>query len=66
MPFSAYDSFKALDDNLYDILANIGQKYTINFSWKMLKDFCSITYIISCDCSLQYGAIVETVEGNRK
>lgn len=32
MPFSAYDSFKALDDNLYDILANIGQKYTINFS----------------------------------
>lgn len=32
MPFSAYDSFKALDDNLYDILANIGKKYTITFS----------------------------------
>jgi transposase len=32
MPFSAYDSFKALNDNLYDILANIGKKYTINFS----------------------------------
>ena len=45
MPFSAYDSFKALDDNLYDILANIGQKYTINFSWKMLKDLCSTTYL---------------------
>jgi transposase len=32
MPFSAYDSFKALDDNLYDILANVGKKYTIHFS----------------------------------
>jgi transposase len=32
MPFSAYDSFKALDDNLYDILANVGKKYTITFS----------------------------------
>lgn len=32
MPFSAYDSFKALDDSLYDILANAGKKYTINFS----------------------------------
>lgn len=32
MPFSAYTSFKTLKDALFEILANIGGKYTINFA----------------------------------
>lgn len=32
MPFSAYTSFKTLKDALFEILANIGGKYVINFS----------------------------------
>jgi transposase len=32
MPFSAYDSFNSLKENLFDILANAGDKYTIKFS----------------------------------
>lgn len=31
MPFSAYESFEKLKENLFDILANIGKKYTISF-----------------------------------
>lgn len=32
MPFSAYDSFQSLRENLFDILANIGKTYVINFA----------------------------------
>jgi transposase len=32
MPFSAYTSFQSLEDNLFDILANIGKTYVIHFS----------------------------------
>ena len=32
LPFSAYTSFHSLRENLFDILANIGQSYRINFS----------------------------------
>ena len=32
MPFSAYNSIKALSDALCDILANVGSKYLISFS----------------------------------
>lgn len=32
MPFSAYDSFASLRENLFEILANIGTKYVINFA----------------------------------
>jgi transposase len=32
MPFSAYQSFNALKQNLFDILANIGRAYSINFT----------------------------------
>jgi len=32
MPFSAYTSFDALKEALFEILANIGGKYTINFA----------------------------------
>lgn len=32
MPFSAYESFESLNNNLSEILANIGSKYTIQFS----------------------------------
>jgi transposase len=32
MPFSAYGSFLSLKQNLFDILANIGKTYTINFA----------------------------------
>ena len=31
MPFFAYESFLSLKQNLFDILANIGKTYTINF-----------------------------------
>ena len=31
MPFSAYQSFENLKDSLYEILSNIGSKYSINF-----------------------------------
>jgi transposase len=32
LPFSAYTSFQSLKDNLFDILANIGKTYVINFA----------------------------------
>ena len=32
MPFSAYTSFQSLQENLFDILANIGKTYTIKFA----------------------------------
>lgn len=32
MPFSAYDSFQSLRENLFEILANIGKTYVINFA----------------------------------
>ena len=32
LPFSSYDSFKSLETNLFEILANIGGKYHINFA----------------------------------
>jgi transposase len=32
MPFSAYESFQSLTENLFNILANIGKNYTIEFS----------------------------------
>ncbi|KJV06330.1 hypothetical protein VZ94_12075 [Methylocucumis oryzae] len=32
MPFSAYQSFQTLKDSLFEILANIGSSYTINFT----------------------------------
>jgi len=32
MPFSAYSSFQSLEDNLFDILANIGKSYFIEFA----------------------------------
>jgi hypothetical protein len=32
LPFSSYDSFKSLETNLFEILANIGSKYHINFA----------------------------------
>ena len=32
MPFSAYESFQNLKKCLFDILANIGKSYTIEFS----------------------------------
>jgi len=32
MPFSADDSFLSLKQNLFDILANIGKNYRIEFS----------------------------------
>lgn len=32
MPFSAYESFNSLKENLFDILANIGKTYSIKFT----------------------------------
>ena len=32
MPFSAYESFQTLKESLFDILANVGKSYTIEFS----------------------------------
>lgn len=32
MPFSAYTSFKALKEALFEILGHVGEKYTINFA----------------------------------
>ena len=32
MPFSAYESFQSLKECLFDILANIGKSYTIEFT----------------------------------
>ena len=32
MPFSAYTSFQSLQENLFDILANVGKTYTIKFA----------------------------------
>jgi len=32
MPFSAYNSFQSLRENLFEILANIGKTYVINFA----------------------------------
>ena len=32
MPFSAYESFQSLQENLFEILANIGKTYTIEFA----------------------------------
>ncbi len=32
MPFSAYESFESLKESLFDILANVGKTYTIEFS----------------------------------
>ena len=32
MPFSAYTSFSTLKEALFEILANIGEKYSINFA----------------------------------
>jgi len=32
MPFSAYESFQSLKESLFDILANVGKSYTIDFS----------------------------------
>ncbi len=32
MPFSAYESFQSLKDSLFDILANVGKSYNIEFS----------------------------------
>ena len=32
MPFSAYESFQSLKESLFDILANVGKSYTIEFS----------------------------------
>jgi transposase len=32
MPFSAYSSFQSLEDSLFDILANIGKSYVIDFT----------------------------------
>jgi transposase len=32
IPFSAYESFQNLKESLFDILANIGKSYTINFA----------------------------------
>ena len=32
MPFSAYESFKALKENLFHVLANVGKSYKIEFS----------------------------------
>ena len=32
MPFSAYESFQNLKESLFDILANIGKSYTVNFA----------------------------------
>ena len=37
MPFSAYDSFQSLKESLFEILANIGKTYCINFAWKNVK-----------------------------
>jgi hypothetical protein len=38
MPFSAYDSFESLKESLFDILANIGGKYTIEPTHKLFGD----------------------------
>ena len=32
MPFSAYESFQSLKESLFEILANVGGQYTIQFS----------------------------------
>jgi transposase len=32
MPFSAYDSFQSLQESLFEILANIGKTYVIDFA----------------------------------
>jgi transposase len=32
IPFSAYESFQNLKESLFDILANIGKSYTVNFA----------------------------------
>lgn len=32
MPFSAYESFQNLKESLFEILANIGKSYTVNFA----------------------------------
>ena len=32
MPFSAYESFQSLQENLFEILANIGKTYTMEFA----------------------------------
>ena len=32
MPFSAYESFRNLKESLFEILANIGKSYTVNFA----------------------------------
>jgi len=32
LPFSAYDSYASLKRNLFDVLANIGKNYKIEFS----------------------------------
>jgi transposase len=32
IPFSAYESFRNLKESLFDILANIGKSYTVNFA----------------------------------
>ena len=32
MPFSAYESFHALQESLFEILANIGKTYSIEFA----------------------------------
>lgn len=32
LPFSAYDSFQSLQENLFEILANVGTKYVVNFA----------------------------------
>jgi len=32
MPFAAYESFQSLKEYLFDILANIGKSYTIEFA----------------------------------
>ena len=32
LPFSAYESFQSLEENLFDILANVGKTYRIEFA----------------------------------
>lgn len=32
LPFSAYESIKALEESLFEVLANIGEKYHIDFA----------------------------------
>ena len=32
MPFSAYEAFRNLKESLFDIWANIGKSYTVNFA----------------------------------